>query len=62
MPDDDEPQGAIVVNGFAISASPEDRKPPEPGQLFARIRIRTVKPAATTEPTIIVYDDSVETY
>ena len=44
--DDDEPQGAIVVNGFAISATPEDRQEPEPKQLFARIRIRTIKPAA----------------
>lgn len=53
--------GQIVVNGFAISATPEDRHEPEPGQIFARIRIRTVKPAATTEPAI-VYDDTVDTY
>jgi hypothetical protein len=50
--DDEEPSelGTIVVNGFAISATPEDRHEPEPGQIFARIRIRTVKPPATTEP------------
>ena len=38
MPDDDEPQGTIALNGFAISSTPEDRKPPEPGQLFPRVR------------------------
>jgi hypothetical protein len=51
MPDDEEPQGQIVVNGFAISSAPEDRKPPEPGQLFPRVRIRTVKASPiATEP------------
>ena len=48
-PEQGEPQGTIVVNGFAISATPEDRKPPEPGQIFTRIRIRTIKTTATTE-------------
>ena len=49
------------LNGFAISSSPEDRREPEPGQIFTRIRIRTIKTASTTEPAI-VYDDTVETY
>src|SRR5262249_28445594 len=28
-----EPPGSIIANGFAISATPEDRREPEPGQL-----------------------------
>jgi hypothetical protein len=61
-PDQEEvPQGTIVCNGFAISSNPEDRKPPEPGQVTARVWVKTVKPAATTEPAI-VYDDNADVY
>jgi hypothetical protein len=35
-----------VVNGFAISATPDDRKPQEPGQLVVRVWVRMVRPAA----------------
>jgi hypothetical protein len=59
--EEEEPQGQVVVNGFAISSSPDDRREPEPGQIFTRIRIRTIEPPATTEPAII-YNDTVETY
>ena len=34
--------------GFAISATPEDRREPEPGQLTAQIWIRTEAPGAGT--------------
>lgn len=35
-----QPPGELVANGFAISSSPEDRKPLEPGQLTAKVWIR----------------------
>ena len=39
-----------VVNGFAISATPEDRKPPETGPLTARVTLRIVRsPAASPQ-------------
>ena len=45
MPEqEEEPQGQVVVNGFAISATPEDRHEPEPERTFARIWIRTHRP------------------
>ena len=36
-------EGEIVANGYAISATPEDRHEPEPGQLFARVTIREIR-------------------
>ena len=41
----DQP-GEIVANGYVISATPEDRREPEPGQLTARIWIREIRPPA----------------
>jgi hypothetical protein len=40
----DDSRGQIVVNGFAISATPDDRKPQEPGQLVVRVWVRTTRP------------------
>jgi hypothetical protein len=41
----------MVANGYAISRSPEDRKPPEPGQIFARVWIREIRhPAIKSGP------------
>jgi hypothetical protein len=33
-------------NGYAVSATPEDRREPEPGQIFARVTIREIRPPA----------------
>jgi hypothetical protein len=41
-----EPLGQMIVNGFAISATPEDRKPLLPSQLSARVWIREIRPPA----------------
>jgi hypothetical protein len=39
-----------VVNGYPISAAPEDRKPPETGPLTARVTLRIVQsPAASPQ-------------
>jgi hypothetical protein len=46
-----EPTGEMVANGFAISHSPEDRKPLEPGELGCRIWIRQIhRPAISAGP------------
>jgi hypothetical protein len=41
-----------LVNGYAISATPEDRREPEPaGQVFARVTIREIRhPAISSGP------------
>jgi hypothetical protein len=44
------PPGQMAANGFAISATPENRKPPEPGQLTARVWIREIRPPALGPP------------
>jgi hypothetical protein len=44
-------RGRLVINGFAISATPEDRKPLEPGQIIARVWIREIRhPAIKSGP------------
>jgi hypothetical protein len=46
-----EPKGEIVANGYAISNGTEDRREPEPGQLFARVTISEIrKPAISAGP------------
>jgi Protein of unknown function (DUF3631)/Primase C terminal 2 (PriCT-2) len=56
IPDDliRDPRGRMVANGFAISGSnggnPEDRKPPEPGQLAVRVWIKETRPPALGPP------------
>jgi hypothetical protein len=53
-----EPPGQIAANGFAISFTPENRREPEPGQLFARVTIREVRhPAIKSGP-----DDSLDDF
>jgi hypothetical protein len=44
---DDAP---IAANGYAISATPEDRHEPEPGQIFARVTIREIVPVPLGPP------------
>jgi putative DNA primase/helicase len=48
--DRSEPPGAMVINGFAVSATPEDRKPPLPGQLTARVWIKEIRPPMLGPP------------
>jgi Family of unknown function (DUF5906) len=36
----------LTGNGYAISSNPEDRHEPEPGQIFARVTIREIRPPA----------------
>jgi hypothetical protein len=50
LADRGEPPGMMAANGFAISATPEDRKPPEPGQLTARVWIKEIRPPALGPP------------
>jgi hypothetical protein len=45
-----EPPGRMAANGFAISRSPEDRKPPAPGQITCRVWIKEVRPPALGPP------------
>jgi putative DNA primase/helicase len=46
-----EPEGRIVANGYAISGNPDDRREPEPGQIFARVTIREIRhPAISAGP------------
>ena len=49
---DEASSGQMVCNGYAISATPEDRHEPElPGQLTARVRIKEVRhPAIKSGP------------
>jgi putative DNA primase/helicase len=52
------PPGRMVANGFAISHSPEDRKPLLPGQLIARVWIREIcHPAIKSGP-----DDNLDDF
>lgn len=45
------PPGRMVCNGYAISATPEDRKPLAPGQLTAKVWIREIRhPAIKAGP------------
>jgi hypothetical protein len=51
LADRSEPPGTMAANGFAISATPEDRKPLLPGQLTARVWIREIRhPAIKSGP------------
>ncbi len=45
-----EPPGRMVANGFAISATPEDRHEPGPGHLACRVWIRETRPPALGPP------------
>jgi hypothetical protein len=55
---DGKPPGQIAANGYAISATPEDRKPLEPGQLAARVWIKEIRhPAIKSGP-----DDSLDDF
>ena len=42
--------GQIVANGYAISATPEDRREPEPGQIFCRVWLKETRPPALGPP------------
>jgi putative DNA primase/helicase len=45
------PSGEMVANGYAISHTPEDRRPLEPGQLACRVWIREIwRPAISAGP------------
>jgi hypothetical protein len=43
-------QSVIAANGYAISATPEERHEPEPGQVFARVWIKEVVPVPLGPP------------
>ena len=48
----------IVANGYAISQPPEDRREPEPGQIFARVWLKEVRhPAIKSGP-----DDNLDDF
>jgi putative DNA primase/helicase len=51
--------GEIVANGYAISHSPEDRREPEPGQLFARVWIKQGRPVPLGPPGDYSLDDFI---
>jgi hypothetical protein len=42
--------GVMVANGYCITGDPEDRKPPAPGQLIARVWIKEIRPPALGPP------------
>jgi hypothetical protein len=55
---DGSPQGVMVANGYAISSTPEDRKPVEPGQLACRVWVREIRhPAIKSGP-----DDNLDDF
>ena len=38
-----EPKGEIAANGYAISSTPEDRRPLEPGEMACRVYIKEIR-------------------
>jgi hypothetical protein len=49
-----EPAEQIAANCFAISSTPEDRREPEPSQLFARVTIREARRPAIKSDLMIL--------
>jgi hypothetical protein len=48
----------MVCNGYAISATPEDRREPEPGHLVARVWVKEIRPPAISAGL----DDSMDDF
>ena len=56
-PSDIQPPGVTVANGYAISSTPEDRKPPEPGHIACRVWVREIRhPAIKSGPDDLLDD------